>query len=86
MNIGIFLPNWLGDLVMATPTLRAVRRHFGPPARLVGIMRPKLAELLAGTAWLDEQWYFDPRGNDQSRRRWALVRRMRQERFDKAVC
>ena len=46
---------------MATPTLRALRRHFGPPARLVGILRPHLAELLAGTDWLDEQWSFDPR-------------------------
>ena len=49
MKLGIFLPNWLGDLVMATPALRAIRRHFGPQAHIVGIMRPKLAGLLAGT-------------------------------------
>ena len=77
MNIGIFLPNWLGDLVMATPALRALRRHFGPSARLLGMMRPGLAELLAGTDWLDEQWYFDPRSTDPRERRLALVRLMR---------
>ena len=47
MNVALFLPNWLGDLVMATPALRAIRRRFARPARLVGIVRPNLAELLA---------------------------------------
>ena len=82
MKLALFLPNWLGDLVMATPALRAVRQHFGPDAHIVGIMRPKLTELLAGTGWLDEQWCFDPRGAERQWRRWALIRRMRQERFD----
>jgi heptosyltransferase-2 len=71
--------------VMATPTLRAIRRRFPPPARLIGITRPNLAELLAGTAWLDRQWYFDPRAEQSELRRWALVRRMRRERFDLAI-
>ena len=60
MKIAIFLPNWLGDLVMATPALRAMRKQFARPHRLVGILRPNLAELLTGVDWLDEQWYFDP--------------------------
>lgn len=85
MKIAIFLPNWLGDLTMATPTLRALRRHFGPQARLVGILRPYLADVLAGTGWLDEQWFFDPRAKDRNLRSWAVARRMRQERFDMAV-
>ena len=82
MKIGIFLPNWLGDLVMATPALRALRRQFAPPHRLVGILRPDLAELLAGVDWLDEQWYFDPRATRPDQRRAGLLRRMREERFD----
>ena len=85
MTIGIFLPNWLGDLAMATPVLRAMRRHFGREARLVGIMRPYLADVLGGTDWLDEQWYFDPRGDDPKRKFWALARRMRGRRFDLAL-
>lgn len=85
MKIALFLPNWLGDLAMATPTLRAMRKHFGPDARLVGIMRPKLADVLAGTGWLSEQWFFDPRAKDRRLRSWALSRRMRRERFDVAV-
>ena len=82
MNVGIFLPNWLGDLVMATPTLRALRRHFGPEVRIAGIVRPYLADVLAGTGWLDELWPFDPRAGQPELRRWALIRRMRRQRLD----
>ena len=62
---------------MATPTLRAMRRHFGPQAHLVGILRPYLADVLAGTGWLDEQWFFDPRATDRGLHAWAVARRMR---------
>jgi heptosyltransferase-2 len=85
MSIGIFLPNWLGDLVMATPALRAIRGQFRPPSRLVGIVRPQLVELLAGTDWLDEQWAFNPRAQDPRLRRRALIERMRKEPFDLVV-
>ncbi len=85
MNIALFLPNWLGDLVMATPTIRAISRHYGRDARLVGIMRPYLADVLQGTDWLDEQWFFDPRAKDPTLRCRSLVRRLRRERFDLAV-
>ncbi len=85
MKIGIFLPNWLGDLVMATPALRAIRRRYGSSARMIGIMRPHLAEVLNGTSWLDEQWYFNPHSKDPELRPWALIRRMRQERIDVAL-
>jgi heptosyltransferase-2 len=85
MKIAIFLPNWLGDLTMATPAVRSMRRHFGPQARLVGILRPYLADVLAGTGWLDEQWFFDPRAKDASLHGRAVAARMRAERFDMAV-
>ncbi len=85
MQIAIFLPNWLGDLTMATPALRALRRHFGPGAQIVGIVRPYLADVLAGTDWLDEQWLFDPRANDRRLRSWAVARQMRRRQFDLAV-
>lgn len=84
MKIAIFLPNWLGDLVMATPTLRAVRRHFAD-ARIVGILRPYLTDVLAGTHWFDELWPHHHRAKAPEQRHWALVRRLRQERFDMAL-
>ena len=36
MNIAVFLPNWIGDAVMATPAVRALRDHFRG-ARLIGV-------------------------------------------------
>jgi heptosyltransferase-2 len=85
MKAAVFLPNWLGDLVMATPVLRALRRKFGRDARLVGILRPHLAAVLAGTNWLDEQWFYDPRSRDRTQRAWAVAQRMRIQRFDLAI-
>ncbi len=85
MNVGVFLPNWVGDVVMATPALRALRAHFGNRARLVGIMRPYVADVLAGTAWLDEQILFDPRSSNPQQRSIGFFRRLRQARLDTAV-
>jgi heptosyltransferase II len=85
MNIAVFLPNWLGDLAMATPALRAMRRHFGQEARIVGILRPYLMDILGGTDWLDDLWPFDPGAKDRSIHGWTLASRMRREDFDTAV-
>jgi heptosyltransferase-2 len=53
MRLGVFLPNWVGDVVMATPAIRALRMHVGDGA-LVGVMRPYVSEVLAGSPWFDE--------------------------------
>jgi heptosyltransferase-2 len=84
MNIAIFLPNWIGDIVMATPALRALRSAY-PEAHLVGVMRPYVAEVLAGTRLLDEQLFYDPRARERALGSWSLVRRMRARRPEMAV-
>jgi heptosyltransferase-2 len=85
MKLAIFLPNWVGDLVMATPTLRALRHHFGGSTEIVGILRPHLADVLAGTEWLDEYWYFEPGSAHRDWDRLGLVRRMRRARPEMAL-
>jgi heptosyltransferase-2 len=52
MNIALFLPNWVGDVVMATPAIRAIRQ-LHPSARLIGVMKPYVADVLGGSGWLD---------------------------------
>ena len=84
MKVAIFLPNWVGDVVMATPTLRAVRRKF-PAARIVGIARPHIGELLAGSHFIDELHAFDPRSGRKEYGRMRLIARLRRERFDLAL-
>ncbi len=83
MNIAIFLPNWVGDAVMATPALRALRDHF-PAARLIGVMKPYVAGVLEGARWLDDQILLDSRG--PRTHRWpAVAWRLRLQRPALAV-
>ncbi|MGE0537043.1 MAG: lipopolysaccharide heptosyltransferase II [Pirellulales bacterium] len=81
VRIGLFLPNWIGDATMATPALRALRRRY-PAGTLVGVGRPFLRDLLAGTSWLDELIEFDPRGRDRRQRGFAFLQRLRAARLD----
>ena len=82
MNIGIFIPNWVGDAVMCTPALRALCKHFGPTARLTGVLRPHIAEVLAGAPWLDETVFYDPKSSDLRHQPRAVRRRLQDARFD----
>lgn len=49
----VVLPSWVGDAVMATPVLRALRLEL-TEARIIAVVRPGLNELLAGSPWVDE--------------------------------
>ncbi|MDA7992888.1 MAG: hypothetical protein MPJ25_07580, partial [Pirellulales bacterium] len=59
MHIAIILPRWVGDLVMSTPMIRAVRQHFGNEAKLTAVMKPLFQEVLAGSEWFDEFIAYD---------------------------
>jgi heptosyltransferase-2 len=52
MNVALFLPGWIGDVVMATPAIRALRQVY-PQARLVGVMKRYVTGVLEGSPWLD---------------------------------
>jgi heptosyltransferase-2 len=45
--------NWLGDVVMSLPALRAVRRAY-PAAHLAVLIRNELASFFDGADWIDE--------------------------------
>jgi heptosyltransferase-2 len=85
MRLGVFLPNWVGDVVMATPALRAMRRFVGEDGQLVGIMRPYVAQVLTGTSLLDQQIVYD-----KPRRGFAVASRevyqsLRAAKLDRVV-
>ena len=83
MNIAVFLPNWVGDVVMATPALRALRQTHAQ-ARIVGVCKPYVADVLNGSPWLDELMFLDRTGPWQQR--WPSVAwRLRGTGFDLAV-
>ncbi len=85
MNVGVFLPNWIGDVVMAVPTLRALRKLVGDEGRLVGVMRPYVAQVLDGTPWLDAQLFYDPRSKNRDFQTRALVQRLLLQELDAVV-
>jgi heptosyltransferase-2 len=61
---------------MATPALRALRQGL-PDAHLLGVMRPVVSEVLAGTGWLDAELLFDPRSSAGEHRTWSVIQRLR---------
>lgn len=53
LRLLIVLPSWVGDVVMATPTLRLIRDAF-PGIFIGGLVRPGIDQLLGGTNFFDE--------------------------------
>jgi heptosyltransferase-2 len=84
MKIALFLPNWIGDAVMATPALRAVRAKF-KEAEIVAVLRPPIGDALAGLNLFDRTLEHHPRGGSRDSRGWRFVRRVRAEHCDLAI-
>jgi len=85
MKLAIFLPNWIGDAVMATPTLRALRSHFGPTVEVIGVHKPYIGDVLAGIDWFEHTVAYDRRSKNPAHHTWAVIRALRSLRPDVAV-
>jgi heptosyltransferase II len=82
MKTAVFLPNWIGDAVMATPALSALRRHYAG-AHFVGVMRPYVAGALEGGPWFDQILFTG--GGPWSQSVPAVARDLRGMKIDLAV-
>jgi heptosyltransferase-2 len=80
MNVAVFLPNWIGDVVMATPALRALRNHFSR-AQLIGVMKPYVAGVLEDGNWFDETLLTGGPGQGVL----AVAKELRRRRIDLAI-
>ena len=49
----VVMPSWVGDVVMATPTLRTLRQRFAG-AHITASVRPNVASVLDGCPWVDD--------------------------------
>ena len=80
-RIVVRAPNWVGDVVMATPAFRALRENY-PNAHLAVALRPYVQPILLGAPWFNEVIATEDRGWGNL---WSLAQRLRAGRFDLAV-
>src|SRR5688572_29805710 len=75
-------PNWVGDAVLAIPTLKVVRSHF-PEAEITLMVRPWVAGLFTSAPFVDKVWkQSKPAGVGD----WArITRQIRSSGFDLAL-
>ncbi len=52
-TILVFCPNWVGDVVMATPSFRCLRQNY-PDARLIGLIRGYARGVVEDAPWFDQ--------------------------------
>lgn len=84
-RILIVIPNWVGDVVAATPVLAALRSHFRT-ARITFLLRPYVADILDGGGWQDELAFWPAgRGLQRELRSWRVAHRLRAQPFDLAI-
>lgn len=79
------LPNWVGDVVMATPALQAIRRRFAD-ASVTFLLNRNTVDVVAGSPWADDvvTWPArDEKGGQPGAIRLGL--QLRRRRFDWAV-
>lgn len=84
VRVGIVLPNWVGDCVMATPAIRTLRESL-PDSRLIGIARPYLLPLFEGTPWFDRLLPWEHKGPGRFLRGISVARQLRREKLDRLI-
>ncbi|MGY8768997.1 MAG: lipopolysaccharide heptosyltransferase II [Pirellulales bacterium] len=85
MKVAVVLPNWIGDVVMATPAIKAVRQGLSPRDELIGIMKPYVREVLAGTHLLDGEIFLEKKTKSRSQKFWPVKKQVEFEQFDQIL-
>lgn len=85
-SILVVLPTWVGDFVMSTPALRAIRNRFAS-SKITFLLEANLIELASGGDWMDEclEWPAKGRRSLIHREYRDLLWELRRCRFDLAI-
>jgi heptosyltransferase-2 len=77
--------NWIGDVVMISPSLKALRETY-PRAVIDVVARPHVADCFAAHPWVDGVVLHDPGGRHRGARGFLrLLAELRARRYDMAV-
>lgn len=77
--------NWVGDAIMTTPVIRAVRKNF-PKAEVFILVKPWVAPVFHNNPFVDKVLIYDDKG--RYKKGWGTIRLakdLRQYHFDLAV-
>ncbi len=84
-NIIVRMPNWIGDLVMATPILSDLRRAY-PDARITAMCRSPICELLKEDPEIDELFCFSKAGGfGRHSERRNIIEKLRKGDYDLGI-
>lgn len=84
-NILVRMPNWIGDLIMATPVLTDLRNAF-PKASITAMCKAPLCELLKEDQTIDELFCFTRPSNDFVRRQERdIIAKIQSGKYDVGV-
>lgn len=81
MKILVRAPNWIGDVVMSLPALRALAARY-PEASITVLAKPWVADLYQGVRVIPLEGVS---GLRDLAVKWRLVQKLKAERFDLAV-
>jgi len=85
-KILIVQPSWVGDAVMATPTLRAIRQLY-PDASISYLMKRYVKQMYTGMPWADQliTYRTGKTKSKQGKGMFDLAARLRTGKFDTAI-
>lgn len=84
-NIILRMPNWLGDLVMATPVIKDVKKHY-PSSHLTVMAQSNVASLLEKDPHIDELYSFSrPSGWLRRAEGRDIIGTLRNGRYDLGI-
>lgn len=84
-KILVHCPNWVGDVVMATPALRTIREN-NPRAHITIMVRPHIREVVDGLPFFDEIIEYDSTAAHRSfMQKYRISTELRKKRFDLSI-
>ncbi|MDR4507175.1 MAG: lipopolysaccharide heptosyltransferase II [Candidatus Brocadiaceae bacterium] len=77
-------PNWVGDVIMATPAFRCIRENY-PDAEITIALKSYVKNIIDDTPWFDKIFLLDTPPHRGFTQFLSLVRQIRSQQYDLGV-